>query len=271
MKKGFTLTELLVALTVIGGLIAILTPIISRLMPNENMLRAKKAYHIAVVTVQQMLNNQACYPDISQFDDKDVVSNPFRNYFKTVDGKRVPIYTGLSDPHRYSDCKRWLEGGDASDPDYDDNGRIIKTSENARTKLANQKFAKVFMDEIGCYNNTNDAGEFIDIYEMPSEHGEGYICQTKDGMQWKFDYTANAEDPYIRVYIDVNGTDKPNRKQKEIKYPTEGPIWFRDFKYKVSESIIGKDYSVDVDDDVDGKQSYDTLSMDVDPYRIIGQ
>ena len=43
-NKAFTLSELLIALGVIGILCAILLPVIFNLMPNQNTMMAKRAY-----------------------------------------------------------------------------------------------------------------------------------------------------------------------------------------------------------------------------------
>lgn len=63
MNKAFTLTELLVALGVIGILCAILLPVISNLMPNQNTMMAKRAYYTVQTIVAELLNDESCYPD----------------------------------------------------------------------------------------------------------------------------------------------------------------------------------------------------------------
>ena len=42
--KGFTLTELMIALAVIGILVAIVTPTIMKTRPNKNKMMIKKTY-----------------------------------------------------------------------------------------------------------------------------------------------------------------------------------------------------------------------------------
>ena len=59
-NKAFTLTELLIALAVIGVLIAILLPVISNLMPDQNSLMAKRAYYAVQTITSDLLNNEAC-------------------------------------------------------------------------------------------------------------------------------------------------------------------------------------------------------------------
>ena len=59
MKKAFTLTELLIALAVLGLLIAILTPIISNLIPEQNALMAKRSYYAVQTLISDMLDRKS--------------------------------------------------------------------------------------------------------------------------------------------------------------------------------------------------------------------
>ena len=65
MKKAFTLTELLIALGVVGVLAAILMPVIHSIMPNQNVIMAKRAFALAQTAVSDMINDSSCYPDKS--------------------------------------------------------------------------------------------------------------------------------------------------------------------------------------------------------------
>ncbi len=70
-KNGFTLTELLIALAVIGILIAILIPVIRNIMPNQKVLMAKRARYTIESIVSNLLNDSACYPDEDENDGFD--------------------------------------------------------------------------------------------------------------------------------------------------------------------------------------------------------
>ena len=67
MKKfGFTLTELLIALGVIGVLAAVLMPVVHNIIPNQNVMMAKRAYYTLQTAVSDLINDPACYPDKTQ-------------------------------------------------------------------------------------------------------------------------------------------------------------------------------------------------------------
>lgn len=108
-NKAFTLTELLVALGVIGILCAILLPVIFNLLPNQNTIMAKRAYYMTQTVVADMLNDEACYPDKTSANGTD---------------KRV----GFDDGFGYTNCNLW--GGSK-------NVGTITTEGNANTKFSN--------------------------------------------------------------------------------------------------------------------------------------
>ena len=80
--KGFTITELLIALGVIAVLTTIMLPIVHSLMPNQNTLMAKRAFYTTETIINGMINNNGCYP-------------PLRNK------------TGFDDGAGYKKCQLW--------------------------------------------------------------------------------------------------------------------------------------------------------------------
>lgn len=81
-RKAFTLTELLIALGVIGVLTAILMPIVFSLRPDQNTLMAKRAFYTTETIISDLLNDNFCYP-------------------------RMSSRVGLDDGMGRSKCKKW--------------------------------------------------------------------------------------------------------------------------------------------------------------------
>ena len=67
--KGFTLTELMVAMAVIGILVAVVTPAIVKTRPNKNKMMIKKTFYTTEQIVSTLINDEKLYPDMSDFCD----------------------------------------------------------------------------------------------------------------------------------------------------------------------------------------------------------
>lgn len=62
VKKGFTLSEVMIAMTVLGVLAAILVPTVMKTMPSANNVMFKKAYSSVEKSVSNMISDEANYP-----------------------------------------------------------------------------------------------------------------------------------------------------------------------------------------------------------------
>lgn len=60
--KGFTLSELLIAIGVLGILCALILPMIAGTTPNQNKLMMKKAYNIFTNVTKELINDSVHYP-----------------------------------------------------------------------------------------------------------------------------------------------------------------------------------------------------------------
>ena len=123
MKKGFTLTEIMIALAVIAILTVILMPMIFKLRPNQEVLMTKRAYNQTLTIVSEMINNEKCYPfvydqvgfeDGTHYTDCQVngngnINKKFRRLFRTYISS-----TGADDNFVTKDGMRWRFNGNLS-------------------------------------------------------------------------------------------------------------------------------------------------------------
>ena len=107
-RKAFTLSELLIALGVIGVLTAIVMPIVFSLAPDQNVLMAKRAFYTTETIISNLMNDNFCYPKKNS---------------------RV----GLDDGYGYVRCKKW--GGEEN--------TASQSNEDAPTKLV-----KLFAEQL---------------------------------------------------------------------------------------------------------------------------
>ena len=65
IAKGFTLSEILIAMLVLGIIVAASVPIILNLTPNKNVIMIKKAYYATENIIHSLINDQNYYPDMT--------------------------------------------------------------------------------------------------------------------------------------------------------------------------------------------------------------
>lgn len=62
-KRGFTLAEVMIVLTVIGVLTAILLPVARQSMPDENLMKFKKAHNTLGTVIRELVTSDKYYLD----------------------------------------------------------------------------------------------------------------------------------------------------------------------------------------------------------------
>ena len=62
-KRGFTLAEVMIVLTVIGVLTAILLPVARQSMPDENLMKFKKAHNTLGTAIRELVTSDKYYLD----------------------------------------------------------------------------------------------------------------------------------------------------------------------------------------------------------------
>ena len=75
IKFGFTLSELLITVGIIGTMLLILTPVLRNAIPNQPLVMFKKAYFITERTISELVNDDGLYPENFDNAAKDFLAN----------------------------------------------------------------------------------------------------------------------------------------------------------------------------------------------------
>ena len=99
MKKlyAFTLSEVLIALLVLGIIVAASVPLIMDLTPNKNAIMIKKAYYTTETIIHDLINDTNYYPPYDSngdpylgFDNRNEVTSPFDSSKKISGDAKFP-------------------------------------------------------------------------------------------------------------------------------------------------------------------------------------
>lgn len=101
--KGFTLAEVLISLTVLGVLAAILTPVLQKSTPDQNLQLFRKAYNTVGTAVSDLINDEQSYPSSSlgNTTNPTTINTPVGFNNLNITGTLVPANVTTTDGHSY--------------------------------------------------------------------------------------------------------------------------------------------------------------------------
>lgn len=177
--KGFTLTELMVAMGVIGILVAVVTPAIMKTRPNKNKMMIKKSFYTAEQIVSTLINDERLYPDMKEICDRGVVEGE--------DPTKVYCAFGF---------------------DYDNSVRY-----EGETYAGNTKFADLFASRLNVKteDETNHIYYTTDGIKWDLSDTVGAWTKGQD-TPGKFGEQTNAAG-VGEILVDVNGEEAPNCRE----------------------------------------------------------
>ncbi|CCX80394.1 type II secretion system protein G [Clostridium sp. CAG:715] len=177
--KGFTLTELMVAMGVIGILVAVVTPAIMKTRPNKNKMMIKKSFYTAEQIVSTLINDERLYPDMKEICDRGVVEGE--------DPTKVYCAFGF---------------------DYDNSVRY-----EGETYAGNTKFADLFASRLNVKteDETNHIYYTTDGIKWDLSDTVGAWTKGQD-TPGKFGDQTNAAG-IGEILVDVNGDEAPNCRE----------------------------------------------------------
>ena len=177
--KGFTLTELMVAMGVIGILVAVVTPAIMKTRPNKNKMMIKKSFYTAEQIVSTLINDERLYPDMKEICDRGVVEGE--------DPTKVYCAFGF---------------------DYDNSVRY-----EGETYAGNTKFTDLFASRLNVKteDETNHIYYTTDGIKWDLSDTVGAWTKGQD-TPGKFGDQTNAAG-IGEILVDVNGDEAPNCRE----------------------------------------------------------
>lgn len=193
MKKGFTLTELMVALAVIAVLSAIMMPIMHKLRPNQDVLMVKRAFNLAQTVVSEMANDPRCYPQLS-YDETSVFNN----------GRGYATCVAYNDPNSTDPNEKFValfanianleqrDGNYYSKDGMEWNFDELELEHDQRTETSCSNYVRINVDTDAEHDKAHD--------KLIMQ-----VCAT--GKIAIYDYDYNSDDDYNWV-IDAIGVDR---------------------------------------------------------------
>lgn len=206
--KGFTLTELMVAMGVIGILVAVVTPAIMKTRPNKNKMMIKKSFYTAEQIVSTLINDERLYPDMKEICDRGVVEGE--------DPTKVYCAFGF---------------------DYDNSVRY-----EGETYAGNTKFADLFASRLNVKteDETNHIYYTTDGIKWDLSQTVGAWTKGQD-TPGKFGNQTNAAG-VGKITVDVNGDEAPNCRESNENCSAD------DFDQYVIEILATGKMRIDKDD-----------------------
>ena len=106
-KSAFTLAEVMIVLTVIGVLTAILLPVARQSMPDENLMKFKKAHNTLGTVIRELVTSDKYYldgdlgvkPDGSWVEDAKYFLSTFCDVLNIKEKQMPEIENGMYDPN----------------------------------------------------------------------------------------------------------------------------------------------------------------------------
>lgn len=174
--RGFTLSELMIAMAVLGIILAVVTPAVVKTRPNKNKMMVKKTYYTTEQIVGNLINDENLYPDKTE-DCRD-------------GDDTTTCYWGFDDTSKVS-----YEGND-----YDGDTKFI----NLFKEKVNIK-SEIGEDGLAFY--TTDGVK----WDLSDAKGKWISGKTSVG---KFSDASPAAGK-ASITIDVNGDEAPNCRQAD--------------------------------------------------------
>lgn len=192
--KGFTLSELMIALAVLGILVAVVTPAIMRNRPNKNKMMVKKTFYTTEQIVSSLINDEALYPD-----SRDLCVGENAGCKWGFDDEDEAVFEG----EKYSGGTKFYElfKSRLNVKQEDDDKMIFYTSDGAKWDLSKTEGAWTTKSKPGNFDNAETEGSGIGKIVIDVD-GSDVVCKDNvDCGKYEIQILANGK---LRINPDHN-------------------------------------------------------------------
>lgn len=194
--KGFTLTELMIALAVLGILVAVVTPAIMKTRPDKTKFMVKKAYYTTQDVVSKLINDPSLYPDNTGNCCAPADVTAGKCAAPTTD---TPCFWGFDDKRQISHNGSQTTNAYGQTLAYADESKfLLLFADSLNVKSADSSSLRV--NSI----TTNDGISWIFFVSNQLCLGEWKWYATPGTPTMPFDLVGVK-----RILVDVNGIDNP--------------------------------------------------------------
>ncbi len=214
MKKAFTLAEVMIVLTVIGVLTAILLPVAKQSLPDENLMKFKKAHNTLGTVIRELVTSDKYYldGDLGVKPNSDLIDGTHEGdntYFCNTFADIVNVKNSNCNPNIGDNghCSVYTK---TTPTTHEEEANLVVTSEmllNAKNTLdiecksdLGRVMGKqiVFNDDVVFYEAFNKC-PFGKLIDNKRTHGSSYDATVKD---------INGLGVGYKVFcIDIDGDD----------------------------------------------------------------
>jgi len=210
-RKGFTLTEVMVTLGLLGIIAAITVPAVMNIAPDTNKIMFKKSYSTLEKAIDEMINDESLYPSDTTWTFKQDASTSYTYICDDVNG--VPVQCGFHNV---------VSPTKTSYPNYYDYNKFCTLLTDELNTVGTISCPGVGTHTIGTF--TTSDGVSWSLYSQYSDNDN--IVAYSTIHEGYCDYSASQEFPLdstlytTKITMDVNGSKAPNCSEDGFSNPT---------------------------------------------------
>ena len=177
MKKAFTLSEMMIAMAVLGILLAIVIPTIVNTRPDERKMLTKKAYYVTEQVISGLINDPQLYPDNTMYCTDD---NADTTCYYGFDDETSVTYNGTTYSGKTKFPKLFAEQVNVKEVTEDTSTYIITTADGMSFDFSTDSNSPLTGWTAGTAPASNARNIIVDVNGAASPN----CLETDSGCTW---------------------------------------------------------------------------------------